>query len=373
MYPPSVLIPIEEDAEEEAAEEKTEDSVIFAEYTPKATFTSVGQMEARIPDETEDSEDGGYLGEVNAQFLNGSYYTGDVSTPFLSSFAERWNRAAFLRRFANAEELFERVNYEYDTIPAETIRGEMPMLADEYQLAFRNRRCQAMAKSLVRRLTTLDYDPEQLKGTADSFAELVEFPYDTPEFLSSEERDAVRDEFWTLYDKSAYVPDYDEILSRRLPEEVDYDELYRESRALQDRYLESESFDAKCIYALEMACYGFPEQIDYLGELIEDGRYSKYLFEVWASWRRRVQQTVFGVSSWSEIPDNLYDNARLLVAEAYVKHILEEPSDTLARLLLMNLIFTDSIHRSSGNFGNECLGASEMLRTDFFIPQQTER
>ena len=349
--------------------EEPEDSVVFVDYTPKTTFTSIEQMEDKVP-----QEEGGFeLGVVNQKFLKGCYYTGDTSTPFLASFAERYNKTEFLRRFVNAEEVFERENTNVgDSLTTDTVRGEMPLLSNEYQLAFRNANCQARAKKLVRMLTTIDYVPEQTDKMASYFQELVNVPYDTPEFLSDEERDATGEDFWALYDKSKYVADYEEIQKKRLPEEVDYDELQRLSLTLQKKYLAEEGFDAKCIYALEMGCYDFPYVIDYLGELIEDGRYSKYLFEVWISWRLRAQSRVFGISTWSEIPDNLYDNARLLVAQTYAKHIAENPSDTLAKFLLMNLIYTENLHRPGGYYGNEALGAELMLRTRYFLPEEEE-
>lgn len=349
--------------------EDSDDSTVFVEYTPKATFTTVAEMEAKVP--TEDVES--ILGKVNEQFLEGCYYTGDTSAPFLASFAERWNKTEFLRRFVNAEELFERENSNYgDSLTTKTVRGVMPLLPNEYQLAFQNVTYRSRAKKLVRMLTTIDYVPEQTERMASYFKELVNVPFDTPEFLTLEEMDAVEKDFWVLYDKSKYVADYEEIQKKRLADEVDYDELERLSPPLQKKYLATEDFDAKCIYGLELACYNFQGNIDYLGELIEDGRYSKYLFEVWVSWRLRAQSQVFGISTWSEIPDNLYDNARLLVAKTIAKHIVENPSDTLAKLLLMNLIYTENLHRFGGYYGNEALGAELMLRTRYFLPESED-
>ena len=58
-----------------------------------------------------------------------------------------------------------------------------------------------------------------------------------------------------------------------------------------------------CKLACEMACGGQENGIDYLGELIEAGQYSKYLLEVWVDWRLFAQQGVFGISTYSEIPE----------------------------------------------------------------------
>ena len=358
---------VENSPEQTVVVEESEESVVFMEYTPKTTFTSIDQMNARMPESNSES----ILGKVNIQFLEGCYYTGDTSTSFLASFAERWNKNVFLRRFVNAEELFERQNViPWDSLSTETVRGTMPLLPNEYQLAFRNKDCRKRAKKLVRMLTTIDYDTLQTEKMATSFQELVNAPYDTPEFISKKEINVVKESFWEQYDKSKYVADYADIRKIRLHKEVDYDELERLSLPLQKRYIAEDDFNAKCIYAIELGCYGFPNAVDYMGELIEDGRYSKYLFEVWDFWRLLAQQNVFGISTWSEIPDNLYDNARLLVAKAYVNHIEKNPSDTLAKLLLMNLIYTENLHRSAGYYGNEAVGAEYLFRTQAFLPDE---
>ena len=126
-------------------DEKPEDSVVFLVYTPKATFTTVAQMEAQMPSDTKDFT----FGVVNDKFLQGCYYTGETSTAFLASFAERWNKTTFLRRFVNAKELFERENSNVgDSLTTETVRGKMPMLPNEYQLAFRNASCRPRQRSL---------------------------------------------------------------------------------------------------------------------------------------------------------------------------------------------------------------------------------
>ncbi len=335
------------------------------DYTPKTTFTGMEQMSAKISEE----EAGIAIGEVSKQFLEGCYYIGDTSTPFLASFAEWWNRLAFLRRFASAEEVFERVNTNIeDSLTTETVRGTISLLPDEYDRAFRDKKLQSKAKELVRLFRTIDYTAQETQKMYKCFMDLAGAPYQTPDFITEEDKDAVDNDYWVLYDKSKYVENYESIRDKRKPEEVDEKELEKMSLPLQHAYINAKDFDAKCIYALEMGCYGFPEVIDYLGELIEDGRYSKYLFEVWISWRLRAQASVFGRSTWSEIPDNLYDNARLLVAQTYVRHIIENPSDAQAKYFLMALIYTENLHRAGGLYGNEAMAAEVALRTQYFLP-----
>lgn len=361
-----VVVPEEE--EPVVNEDIDNDELYFDDYIPKATFTSVDKMEALIGEYPDF-----YFGKVNNLFLKGCYYTGPTSTPFLASFAERWNKAAFLRRFVNAEEVFERENNNVgDSLTTETVRGVMPLLQNEYKLAFKDKESQTLARKLVKMLTTIDYVPEQTDKMSDCFKELVAIPFKTPDFITDEEMDQVAETFWKVYDKSQYIEDYAIIQQRRAAKDANHDDLIGYTPALQLRYIQEEDFDARCIYAIELGCYDLYDVIDYLGELIEDGRYSKYLFEVWVSWRLRAQSEVFGISTWSEIPDNLYDNARLMVAKAYLKHIAKDPSDNLAKLLLLNLTYTENLHRRGGYYGNEALGADLLLCQRYFLPDQDE-
>lgn len=359
--------------------EKTEDNVAASDdiddafatipdvpYEPKVTFTGRESMESMC--ELASGEDA--LGKVNTKYLDGCYYTGDTSTPFLASFAERWNKAAFLRRFVNAEELFERANTNiWDSLTTDTVRGELPMLKNEHQLAFRNSTCVAKAKKLVKMLMTIDYVPAECEKMASLFDELVNLPYDTPDYVTGADIKAVNKDFWVLYDKSQYVHDIGEIQKIRVNEDYETEALENLRSSLQKRYVEATDFDERCILACEMACCGQENGIDYLGELIEAGQYSKYLLEVWVDWRLFAQEGVFGVSMYSEIPDNLYDNARLLVAKQYARHINENPDDKLAKVLLRKLTYTETLHRVGGYYGNEALGASLFVKQRYFLPE----
>ena len=337
------------------------------DYKPKATFTSIAYMEELIPPGTQDFE----LGTVNAKFLKGCYYTGSTSIPFLSSFAERWNSTTFLRRFINAEELFERMNTNVgDSLTTETIRGKMPMLPGEIELAFKDSKSRSLARKLTKMLSTIDYVPEQTEKMAELYQELISIPCSTPELLPEEEIERLQGEFWQLYDKEKYVNDITAIQVIRRNEETPANDLTILGNKLKHRYIEESDFDVRCILALEIGCCGDTDAIDYLGELIEDGRYSKYLLEVWLSWRLLAQSEVFGISTFSEIPDNLYDNARLLVAKSFLRHIEDDTDDSLAKMLLLNLTYTENLHRSGGYYGNEALGAHLHISRNFFLPEE---
>lgn len=358
------------ESDESPAPRKPEERTVEPEqldYKPKATFTSASYMEDLIPPGT----DGYELGTVNKKFLKGCYYSGDTSTPFLASFAERWNSTTFLRRFINAEELFERLNSAIgDSLTTETVRGKMPMLPGEIELAFKDSKSRTLARKLIKMLSTIDYVPEQTEKMAELYRELLDVPSSTLALLPKEETERLQGEFWQLYDKEKYVKDIASIQMIRRKENASANDLTTLGNKLKHRYVEEKDFDARCILALEICCCEDPDAVDYLGELIEDGRYSKYLLEVWLSWRLRAQCDVFGISTFSEIPDNLYDNARLLVAKSFLRHIEENPDDSLAKMLLLNLTFTENLHRAGGIYGNEALGAHSYIRRRLFLPEE---
>lgn len=343
---------------------------IKLDYKPKASFTSIAYMESLFPSDEEEYK----LGTVNKKFLKGCYYTGDTSTLFLASFAERWNRNTFLRRFVNAEELFARENANLgDSLTTEPVRGKMPMLPNELQLAFQNAEIRSKAQQLVKLFSTIDYTPEQTERMVDMFNELVKLPYDTPEYATDDDITAIKNDFWPLYDKEPFVKNIADIQKTRADDNTSADKLTKLGNELKRRYVKESDFDTRCILALEIGCCNDPDDIDYLGELMEDGRYSKYLLEVWVSWRLRVQSEVFGISTYSEIPDNLYDRARLLVAQRFLQHLEAKPDDTLAKVLLLNLSCIDNLHRAGGIYGNEALGASSYLRQRCFLPPELEK
>ena len=338
----------------------------LAEKRQAATFTSIDSMTEAAPGEGDED----MLEKTNRMYLDGCYYTGDTSTPFRASFSERWNKMVFLRRFVHAEELFERANSDpLDSLDRKTVHGTIDLLPDEYQLAFRKTGSRKMAEELVRKLETIEYEEESCNRMEELFRELLQDPFETPDFVSDEGIDSVRIEFWDRYDKSLYVKDIIGIQKTRVEADSDSEELKDLCKLLVHRYAAETDFDARCIYAIELACCDYREAVDYLGELIEDGRYSKYLLEAWLFWRLSAQSIVFGISTWSEIPDNLYDRARLLVAETFVRHIESNEDDLLAKVLLMNLTYTENLHRFWGYFGNEAL-AMDLAKTKYFLPPE---
>ena len=62
--------------------------------------------------------------------------------------------------------------------------------------------------------------------------------------------------------------------------------------------------------------------------------------------------TLIGASSWSYIPNSLYNAKRRQVAEIIIKHIEAYPNDILAQGVLIDLAGIDNISRHGSYFGN---------------------
>ena len=52
-----------------------------------------------------------------------------------------------------------------------------------------------------------------------------------------------------------------------------------------------------------------------------------------------------------------------------MKHISEHPDDKLAKVLLQNLTYAETLHRAGGYYGNEALGASLFVKERYFLPE----
>ena len=114
-------------------------------------------------------------------------------------------------------------------------------------------------------------------------------------------------------------------------------------------------FDEQCQLAL---CGGrlIPDYValPVMSELLQCGKYSRYLYVLWDGWRSLMQTEYFGRSKDSVIADELYDIMRKKVFITTLHYADQYPNDTMALYNLMKLTITPCIIRN-GNcfFGND--------------------
>ena len=115
---------------------------------------------------------------------------------------------------------------------------------------------------------------------------------------------------------------------------------------------EVEDFGLKCAYAMEYVYdVGFYKvNFDILEDLLDDGRYSPLLYYLWRIWRCGVQLTEtrygsFGPSTWSQIPNKLYNTKRLAIARTTLDYIVKHPQDAIAMNQIAVIASTPNIYR----------------------------
>ena len=89
-------------------------------------------------------------------------------------------------------------------------------------------------------------------------------------------------------------------------------------------------------------------------EFEDNVQYSPYLSEMWLTWRASLS-TLIGASSWSYIPNLVYNQKRARVASIIIKHIEKNPTDMLAQGILIDLAGKDNISRFGSMFGNSAI------------------
>ena len=89
-------------------------------------------------------------------------------------------------------------------------------------------------------------------------------------------------------------------------------------------------------------------------EFVDRAQYSPYLSEMWLTWRASLS-TLIGASSWSYIPNLIYNRKRAQIAQTIISYIESNPSDILAQGILIDLAGNDNISRFGSMFGNAAI------------------
>lgn len=133
---------------------------------------------------------------------------------------------------------------------------------------------------------------------------------------------------------------------------------------LQGCYEKETDFDARCVYAIEIAhaaragVEGCEEDlcektITMMESLMNEKKYSMYLFEVWRIWRNMLQDRR-GKSRDSWIPNDEYNRMRLTCARTVLSYISEHPKDPVAVYTFTAIASVYDIYRSGAfAFGNQ--------------------
>lgn len=189
---------------------------------------------------------------------------------------------------------------------------------------------------------------------------------DYPQVCSKEERKEYEENFWEWYDKAQFVRGIDDIVRLNLPERET--KLTEEQlKHFHDAVVSEKDIDRRAILALEYVKFDCAGGTVLLGEILESGKYTRYLFEVWLSWREHLQYWQ-SPSTYGLIPNNYYDRMRVKCLNTLLRHYPKAGKrEGLYTLCTMeNFIMIGPLHRM-GDFGNESLGVVSALNRNLFI------
>ena len=162
------------------------------------------------------------------------------------------------------------------------------------------------------------------------------------------------DAYTTYVARTDFFQDFDSIQAKRGTSDLSY-----QQQLLNNLYLATTPAE-RHVYAIEFAHSDSTNAHFLVGaavlnrEFVDNAQYSPYLSEMWLTWRASLS-TLIGASSWSYIPNLIYNQKRAQIAKAIIRYIEDNPSDILAQGILIDLAGGDNISRFGGLFGNAAM------------------
>lgn len=166
-------------------------------------------------------------------------------------------------------------------------------------------------------------------------------------------------------DGRKFIPNYDSIYALRI-EQSEENERYLKKMAQQASDLER-----KCLYTIEYAHQRRYDEshpaLTLLEELMKSKQYSRYLYEVWQTWRC-VKQVGISPSRDGMILNLEYNQMRFRCLNAVLRQIINHPKDIMAVNQFMFLASYDNIIR----YSNYMFGNSSSLEQMVLFPEILE-
>jgi len=295
------------------------------------------------------------------------------NTDLMKKVQLRHNYCAVMNRVLHGYEWFGRVSSAGDEESTATrkdtlrwIRESQPMLTDAMIAgALDDGKALDAARCLVNAYKHFDGDDGEDSPFAQAFRNLNEVFGSLPSIVTEEELDTFEKEFWDWYDKERFVPGISNLIKMNM-QGYEGDKLSDEQmEQLRQRVMGEKDIDKRSVLALELAKFNPLDGAVLLGDIIESGIYTRYLLEVWISWRASAQD-YHSPSSFSVIPNNYYDMLRTVCLNTFLRHCQNE-DDYRARCLMDNLILCEIVHRMGSLAGNSSFLTRMHLAYDMFI------
>lgn len=227
-----------------------------------------------------------------------------------------------------------------------------------------DRETRASAARVLASFRKLDGEQDSMDRLNEALMDLGSHLEDFPSLVSSDLMDEFSSGFGDWYRKDVHVESIGDLI--RIAHHDSGDRLSEQEIEMLLHAVECEKdIDRRAILALEYS--KFAEMSSFLlGEIIESGIYTKYLFEVWISWRAAVQFEWMGMSTSSLIPDLYYSTLLAKCINTYLKH-MQACSDPFDRCMIEAMLATENLDRFDGVFGNEAISSKYNLRSNMFF------
>lgn len=294
----------------------------------------------------------------------------------------RYNYACVLNRVIHAYEVFCRLPDDIDEDKKYTkrdtlkwVRATQPVLPEGFlREVLPEEKSIVLSQRILAAYRAFDGDDSAGSPFSRAFDEYVR-DYDSfLEIVSEEQVNQFEEGFWDWYDKAQYVPEIDELVKVHLR-----DSKLPRPDSLQVQHLRAavmgeRDINRRAILALELVQHDRREGALLLGDILESGRYTRYLLEVWLSWRANVQME-HSPSSFSVIANNYFDRMRVKCLNTFLRHCQKEQGDVNALCLMQNMILCEIVHRQGSLAGNssflDCMHlAYEMFIHPRLLPQE---
>ena len=154
-----------------------------------------------------------------------------------------------------------------------------------------------------------------------------------------------------------------------IPNYNDFYELRHQQSEENEKYLlnmiqQTMSYDRKCLYTIEYAHqqrYGEPHpSLPMLEELMKSGKYSRYLPEIWRTWRC-LKQLETSLSRDGEIHNLEYNRMRYRCLNTIIRQIIKDPKDMMAINQFAFLATYNNITRFSKYMFGNSVGIEHIL------------
>lgn len=199
-------------------------------------------------------------------------------------------------------------------------------------------------------------DYEKHKKVKNKYIDYLYSTYSIDHFINM-----TAEEYWKKIDKNNYIK------SKDYPR---YQNLKKKNMKAGLHLLDSitkktTNFQEYSIYQIELADQ-YEKNRHSLGEnaseiaitkyksILDQNKFSIYLYEAWLKWRTVTQHSMYGFSKTSEIPNATYNSQREQVALTILKYIAKNPKNEMAINEFL-VIATHDIVRRFGDFqyGNQ--------------------